>query len=378
MLPLDNRKESRKEVLIAAFASDLEDRFSVKCMIREVSRGGCRIVSTEIDDLPEIVQVFPEGFDKPLLGRIVWRDKKVAGIEFIDRQELARRRVRQGGTHEPLGFLHRFQIFSLRNESKTRHAWQVSGDAGPNMSAGLSPATTDKLRTPLASLIGSLRLMVNGTLGKLPDMVRSLLGLAYRDAGQLSEAVDELLDAKETGSDKQELSFEVADIVGLVETSVAASQARYRERGVRISIHALVRRGMTRIDPGRMEQVLTDLIANAAKSGAAGASIMVRLERVDGKIRISIGNGGDADATLEPDERVAATLEPDAENSGEAEHGLSVSLGIVKKHASCIAMVSKPGAGTTYWFDLDEIGQAADVAILDDTSADIPNSLLRD
>ncbi len=66
-----------------AFASDLTVTFDIKCIIRDVSESGCMIVSSQIHELPDLIQLVPEGFDQPLNGRIVWRKDKMAGISFL-------------------------------------------------------------------------------------------------------------------------------------------------------------------------------------------------------------------------------------------------------------------------------------------------------
>lgn len=88
----DKRAESRRKVCIQAFAADVKDTFDIKCIIRDVSHSGCMIVTSNIHELPELVQIIPEGFDKPLAGKIVWRGEKLAGVSFIssNNEELLR------------------------------------------------------------------------------------------------------------------------------------------------------------------------------------------------------------------------------------------------------------------------------------------------
>lgn len=83
MTASDNRTEPRRKVCIQAFAADVNDTFDVKCIIRDVSKAGCMIVTTNVQDLPDLIQLIPEGFDKPLAGKVVWRGEKFAGISFI-------------------------------------------------------------------------------------------------------------------------------------------------------------------------------------------------------------------------------------------------------------------------------------------------------
>lgn len=70
-----------------AFASDILDTVDVKCIIRDVSKHGCMIVSSHVHDLPDLIQIVPESFNKPLNGKIVWRKDKTAGILFLEDDE---------------------------------------------------------------------------------------------------------------------------------------------------------------------------------------------------------------------------------------------------------------------------------------------------
>ena len=81
---IDNRTERRKKSCMQAFASDPQDTFNIKCIIRDVSPGGCMIVSSHLHELPDQIQLVPEGFKQPLLAQIAWRKGKTAGVSFID------------------------------------------------------------------------------------------------------------------------------------------------------------------------------------------------------------------------------------------------------------------------------------------------------
>lgn len=83
MASSDNRSEERTKACVQAFASDFKDSFDIKCIIRDVSSSGCMIVSSQIHELPDLIQLIPEGFDHPLNGLVVWRKNKQAGISFM-------------------------------------------------------------------------------------------------------------------------------------------------------------------------------------------------------------------------------------------------------------------------------------------------------
>ena len=77
-----NRCEARKTVSIHAFITDLAGQFEIKCVLRDVSRNGCRIVSSRVHDLPDVVLVIPEGFAAPMRGMVVWKRSNLAGVCF--------------------------------------------------------------------------------------------------------------------------------------------------------------------------------------------------------------------------------------------------------------------------------------------------------
>lgn len=82
MANFERRNDDRKKACVQVFATDLEDAVDVKCIVRDVSSNGCKIVSTHIRELPDLIQLIPEGFDKPIRGKIVWREHNMAGVCF--------------------------------------------------------------------------------------------------------------------------------------------------------------------------------------------------------------------------------------------------------------------------------------------------------
>ena len=81
----DDRFKARKKSCIQAFASDLDNTFEIKCIIRDISRSGCKIVTSQVRKLPEFILLVPEGFKQPLSGKIVWRKDKFAGVTFLSK-----------------------------------------------------------------------------------------------------------------------------------------------------------------------------------------------------------------------------------------------------------------------------------------------------
>ena len=354
----ERRKVSRKNTLIQATASDLSQHFDVNCIIRDASKAGCRLVSSEIGDLPKVIRIVPNGFANPLLGKIVWRDKKAAGVEFISREEAAM--LLKSGQQPDLahGVFDRLGILGKLGFKNNTHS---TGRKGSGRRKG---ATSDfistvvhELRTPITALIGTLGLLTNGKLGALPKQVMAALGVAFRNADRLSKLVNDLLDVNKIESGKMEFDFEPTEIEDLVENAIETNRGYGEQFGVSFKMVSDIGAAYVNIDGSRIEQVLANLLSNAAKFSPEGGEVVVTLKRVGSNIRILVADKGIGI----PHDKQKVIFEKfgqaDAKASGAKKGtglGLNISKAILEAHSSEIELKSAPGEGSTFWFDLPE------------------------
>jgi signal transduction histidine kinase len=108
-------------------------------------------------------------------------------------------------------------------------------------------------------------------------------------------------------------------------------------------------------DPGRIEQVLHNLLDNAAKYSNPGSPIEVETTIRDQQVLISVKDHGDGI----PSHEVERIFEPfyRGENSRRRGNrgtglGLAICRGIVESHDGRLWVESKPGLGSTFFFTL--------------------------
>jgi signal transduction histidine kinase len=109
------------------------------------------------------------------------------------------------------------------------------------------------------------------------------------------------------------------------------------------------------LDPVRIEQVLSNLLSNAAKYSAPDSDILLTVEPRGAAVRVAVTNRGPG---IGPDElpklfsRFYRTRE--AEQGGVAGIGLGlyISKGLVEAHGGTISAESIPGNTTTFAFTL--------------------------
>lgn len=80
----ERRSERRRSVFLrAAIYGLIEGGEEIECAIQDASRSGCKIISDNIDRIPEMVCLTIHGLDETFAGRIVWRRENMAGVQFI-------------------------------------------------------------------------------------------------------------------------------------------------------------------------------------------------------------------------------------------------------------------------------------------------------
>ncbi len=111
-------------------------------------------------------------------------------------------------------------------------------------------------------------------------------------ATQLNRMIDDLLDVSRLESHRLDLKHAEVDLPALIRSDGGADGGR--DEGHRVDVEVLERVPPLPADPGRLEQVLTNLLSNAAKYGAPETPIEIAVERRSGasaRGRRERGNG---------------------------------------------------------------------------------------
>jgi signal transduction histidine kinase len=109
------------------------------------------------------------------------------------------------------------------------------------------------------------------------------------------------------------------------------------------------------VDPARIEQVLGNLLSNAAKYSTLDSPIGLTIERRGAAVEVAVSNAGPG---IAPDEvprlfeRFYRTRGAQAGERPGVGLGLYITKGLVEAHGGRIWVESAPGETTTFWFTL--------------------------
>jgi signal transduction histidine kinase len=138
-----------------------------------------------------------------------------------------------------------------------------------------------ELRNPLAAIAHAVRLEQDAT--EDPDVVDMARRVVARQTANLSRLVDDLLDVARITQGKIKLRRQFVDLSQIVDRAVDAVRPLIVERGHQLDL-LLSSGAQWRVDGDemRIEQVVTNLLTNAAKYTPDGGRITI-VERLDGR-----------------------------------------------------------------------------------------------
>jgi PAS domain S-box-containing protein len=147
-----------------------------------------------------------------------------------------------------------------------------------------------ELRNPLAPIRNALHIMQQP--GADAAVGQQLRDMAKRQVQHLARLLDDLLDVSRISRGKIELRREPVDVAVLVNRSAEAVRPLYEERHHQLTVSLPLEPLRVEGDPTRLEQVLTNLLNNAAKYTDPGGKVWLTAERADGEAVIRVRDTG--------------------------------------------------------------------------------------
>ena len=149
-----------------------------------------------------------------------------------------------------------------------------------------------ELRTPLTSIAGSLDLLVSNQFANLPGPVHDLLLIAHRNSKRLAELINDLLDIEQISRGQLTLFLEEVNVKSKLEHALSAIEPYAQTLGVSLQQLDCDPSWRVRADRKRLNQVLTNLLANAIKYSPRGGLVTVRAQCRGERLRISVDDQG--------------------------------------------------------------------------------------
>lgn len=229
------------------------------------------------------------------------------------------------------------------------------GDAFNAMSARLERSegerrrlladVTHELRTPLTVVQGNIEALIDGVHPADEAHLRTILDETH----VIARLIDDLRTVSVAEAGALALHRESIDVSDLVRDVASAFGTRAAEQGVHLDA---VARGplLADVDPIRVREVLSNIIANALRYTPRGGSVMVTATADPDVVRVSVHDSGPGIAAdMLPHVFERFTRSADSPGAG---LGLAIAKSLVEAHGGTIEAESAPGQGTLIRFRL--------------------------
>ena len=203
-----------------------------------------------------------------------------------------------------------------------------------------------ELRTPLSVVQGRIEGLLDGVYPR--DDAR--LGEVLEETRLLARLVEDLGTLAHSERGTPGLQKEPTDLLVLFGDAARSLATEAAARGVTVRVEDATDLPLVDVDPLRIREVLTNLIANAIRHSSRGAQVAIGTERRPGHILVRVHDDGPGIAADELG-RIF-----DRFHKGERSHGsglgLSIARNLVVAHGGEIAVASEVGRGTAVTFTL--------------------------
>jgi PAS domain S-box-containing protein len=210
------------------------------------------------------------------------------------------------------------------------------------------------LRNPANAVKMLARSILEGdTARRLTDDVVERLQVVRQAAEQMDALIQDLLDVTRLEAGRLTVSPEQVAADWLVSRSVEALRPLADASGVSLQADVSAEVPSLQADPGRMLQVLSNLVGNAIKFTPAGGAVRIRVGVSDGSVLFTVEDTG-LGVAAEQLPRVFDRFFQVSSGARGTRHGaglgLPIARGIVEAHGGRIWMDSEQGTGTTVQF----------------------------
>ena len=204
-----------------------------------------------------------------------------------------------------------------------------------------------ELRTPLSLILGHAEAVHDGVLPPTPENFE----IIREEATRLEHLVNDLRILSLADAGELTINLQTVEPERLVNEVAALYQYQTQKKNISLDVDIAPRLPTIDVDPGRMTQVLTNILDNATRHTPAGGRIILAAKQVNNFVEISIQDSGpglpaeNLERIFERFYRTDSSRQRDGEVPGGSGLGLAIAKSIVQAHNGQLSAESEAGSG---------------------------------
>lgn len=247
-------------------------------------------------------------------------------------------RVKEQGPAEVRSLAHAFNSMAARLQTHDKERRNLLADV------------SHELRTPLTIIQGNVEGMLDGVYPPDETHLKTIL----EQSQVLSRLVEDLRTLALAESGSLTLRLEPTDLAVLITDIAAAFRSQAEAAGISLKIETFAETPLIDLDPVRMREVLSNLVANAIRYASAQGEIRIQLSQTveaGKKFQVISVHDNGSGISAEDLPHIFDRFYKTRDSSGIG-LGLSIARNLVEAHGGTIQAESQNGNGTTICISL--------------------------
>jgi len=207
-----------------------------------------------------------------------------------------------------------------------------------------------ELRTPLNAVIGWSRMLSSGRLDR--ESSKHALEVIERNAWMQKQIIEDILDVSRVITGKLQLNRSPIDLVAVIDAALDAVRPAMEAKEIKIETIIAANLRTISGDADRLQQVVWNVLSNAAKFTPAGGSVEISVNQTETHVIIQVADSGPG---IDPEflphvfERFRQGDGSTTRTHGGLGLGLAIVRHLVELHGGTIAVENrKPESGATF------------------------------
>ena len=212
-----------------------------------------------------------------------------------------------------------------------------------------------QLRTPLSAIKWTLKMFLDGDLGKLTKEQREFLEKTYKSNERMINLINDLLDVTRIEEGRYLYRPVLTDIVPICQSVIDLYKEEIEKRNLKFKFKKPKELPKVRVDIEKISLAIQNLLENAIRYNKTGGEIEIVLKEKKKEIEFSIRDTGigipkdQQNRVFTKFFRGSNAIRIETEGSG---LGLFITKNIIEAHGGEIWFESEEGKGTTFYFTL--------------------------
>jgi signal transduction histidine kinase len=213
-----------------------------------------------------------------------------------------------------------------------------------------------QLRTPLSAIKWTLKMILDGDMGKINEEQRDLLTKTYESNERMISLINDLLSVTRIEEGRYVYKKEAVDLKEIVGNIVKNYKEEAKRRGINFNFNDPKEKlPKAKVDVEKIKLAITNLIDNAIRYTPEGGKVIASLEKKNKSLEFSVKDSGIGVPEDQQQRlftkffRASSAVRIETEGSG---LGLFICKNIIEAHNGEVWFESEEGKGSKFYFSI--------------------------